>query len=419
MISFELLYPTYPRSLQNALPLDCRSKKCRYIARSIIGEGASGIVFLGENVTKNETVAIKVLHPILPIIPTAEKLNTVVDRFLREIRYLSKLEHRNILTVKDAGSVTTPGRLQGFPFYVTQYIPRVKSDQELTLILDSQILQIVRSIVDGLLYLHNKGVLHRDIKSQNILITDNVVKLCDFGVAKWLLDDNVINLTESSEILTTWDYLPPEAELSAKAYTTASDVWSLGKTFLELIQGRKTKRMALLLSKGLLLMSHRLQYGFEGVLVHLEQLVDGMLNIDPKCRPSLIDISNIIDKVQYCHSRMFTLSSKRISALGVEIAKYIATQEKSRWNTGYSHFSVHQLAYLAEKDLAIGYTCPSCRKSIVYRIGLEYETWSEDMRGPKLDYIQICTGRQNKSCGRILDSFADMDQSWKQIHKRY
>ena len=187
-----------------------------------VGRGAFGSVYRALNWSTGETVAIKQIK--LADLPKSE-----LRVIMLEIDLLKNLDHPNI--VKYHGSVKTPEALNIILEYcengslnsITKNFGRFP--ENLVAVYMSQVL-------DGLLYLHEQGVIHRDIKGANILTTkQGLVKLADFGVAS-----RTTGLNESSVVGTPYWMAPEVIELTGA--TTASDIWSVGCTVIELLDGR-------------------------------------------------------------------------------------------------------------------------------------------------------------------------------------
>jgi serine/threonine protein kinase len=187
-----------------------------------LGRGAFGSVYRALKWSTGETVAIKQVR--LSNMPKSE-LNVI----MQEIDLLKNLNHPNI--VKYQGFVKTADNL----YIILEYCENGslhsicknfgKFPENLVSLYTSQVLQ-------GLLFLHEQGVIHRDIKGANILTTkEGLVKLADFGVAT-----KAQGLTEGSVVGTPYWMAPEVIELSGS--TTASDIWSLGCTVIELLDGK-------------------------------------------------------------------------------------------------------------------------------------------------------------------------------------
>ncbi|KAJ3397744.1 hypothetical protein HDU92_004160 [Lobulomyces angularis] len=192
-----------------------------YILGNCIGKGAFGSVYSGLNERTGETVAIKQIN--LLNIPKCE-----VDLIMMEIGLLKGLNHPNI--VKYKGFIKTQENLNiimefcenGSLFHLRKKFGGFK---------ENLVSNFVHKILLGLIYLHEQGILHRDLKCGNILTTKVAeVKLADFGVAAKLCDVQIDNVAGSPY------WMAPEV-IELNGATTASDIWSLGCTILEMIVG--------------------------------------------------------------------------------------------------------------------------------------------------------------------------------------
>lgn len=193
-----------------------------------LGTGMMGIVFLAEKDCKQ--YALKVLRREGDDVGHAARLK----RFLREAKILSQIEHPNVVRVYDFGFPKD----SEIPYIVMEYVPGKSlttfiKENKLTL---EQKLYIIAQIAAALAIVHKFGVLHRDVKPSNILVTDDfIAKLSDFGIAK--ISDS--SLTMTHEVLGSPAYMPPETFKQNKILDCRSDIFSLGIMSYELITGMK------------------------------------------------------------------------------------------------------------------------------------------------------------------------------------
>ncbi|MEK7470118.1 MAG: serine/threonine-protein kinase [Planctomycetota bacterium] len=199
---------------------------CR-ISRKI-GSGGMGAVYEGLHIGLDKKVAIKILPPEFTTHATA------LERFQREARAAAKLEHANIVQVLNVGNEG------GYNFIVMQFVEgeslgKLVSRRRSVPWLEA--LKFVRDAARGLVSAHAAGVVHRDIKPDNILIAkDGVAKVADFGLARTL--DSNVSLSTTGQIMGTPDYMSPE-QAQAQKIDGRSDVYSLGATFYFLLSGKK------------------------------------------------------------------------------------------------------------------------------------------------------------------------------------
>lgn len=226
-----------------------------------IGSGGMGSVYLAKHLTLHKRVALKVLPPEL------SRNRRLVERFFREARSAAQLEHPNIVQVYDVRAT------EKATFIVMQYIEgttlreKVESD---TLSFKEK-LSIVYQVAQGLSFAHQRNIIHRDIKADNVLISNlGEVKIADFGLAK-AVDEFSSQLTTEGQILGTPDYMPPEICLG-KSADTRSDIYSMGVLFYFTF----AKRLP-----------------FEGdnvpslLLQHLNDEPPSLLRLNPEVSPSL------------------------------------------------------------------------------------------------------------------------------------
>ncbi len=200
----------------------------RYRIEQRIAEGGMAIVFLATDLRHDRRVAVKVLHESLA--------HTIgVQRFLREIEVIARLNHPHLLTLIDSG---TSG---GFPYYVMPYIEAQSLRERITelgtLPLDEAI-RIAREVADGLAYAHERGVVHRDIKPSNILMSDGHAVVADFGIATAIRKSSIGRVTISGTSLGSPTYMSPEQAAGEADVDVRSDVYSLGCVLFEMLTGQ-------------------------------------------------------------------------------------------------------------------------------------------------------------------------------------
>ncbi|XP_073044626.1 cyclin-dependent kinase C-1-like isoform X2 [Primulina eburnea] len=207
-----------------------------------IGEGTYGQVYMAREKDTGEIVALKKIRM------DNEKEGFPITA-IREIKILKKLEHDNVIKLKEI--VTSPGREgvgQGNPddnkYKGSIYMVFEYMDHDLTGLADrpglrfsiEQIKCYMKQLLTGLHYCHVNQVLHRDIKGSNLLIdNEGNLKLADFGLARSFSNDHNANLT--NRVITLW-YRPPELLLGATKYGPSVDMWSVGCIFAELLYGK-------------------------------------------------------------------------------------------------------------------------------------------------------------------------------------
>ncbi|HUG93243.1 MAG TPA: serine/threonine-protein kinase [Planctomycetaceae bacterium] len=196
-----------------------------YILLERIGMGGMGFVYKAKHRFMSRVVAIKVLPEFA--VRTAQNLK----RFQREVRAAASLEHPNIVPAYDAGECG------GSHFLVMQYIDGPNLKQRVDDVGPLNTAQAVDCLIQaarGLAYAHQKGVVHRDMKPSNLLLSrDGVIKILDMGLARLMEDlseEDEGRLTQPGQLLGTVDYVAPEQILDTHEADARSDVYSLGCT---------------------------------------------------------------------------------------------------------------------------------------------------------------------------------------------
>ena len=200
--------------------------KERYEIVEILGEGGMAFVYKARDKQLQRDVAIKTLKPNYV---NQEKF---VDRFRREAQTAANLNHPNIVQIFDWG-------IEDEPYFVMEYI----EGNTLTSIISgnrtvglNDILYIGSQVANGLKEAHKHGLVHRDIKPGNIMITpDGKVKVTDFGIVS--LQNEESDITKTGAVLGTASYISPE-QAQGKAVSFESDLYSLGTVLYELIAGK-------------------------------------------------------------------------------------------------------------------------------------------------------------------------------------
>ena len=198
----------------------------RYVIERELGRGGMATVYLAHDLRHDRPVALKVLHPEL-----AHALGP--ERFIREIKLAARLDHPHILSVHDSGE--TAGRLWFTMPYVEGESLRNRLSREPQLPL-ADALRITRAVADALGYAQQQGIIHRDVKPENILLQGERCVLADFGVAR-AVDAAGERLTETGLALGTPAYMSPEQGTADRHLDHRSDVYSLGCVVYEMLAG--------------------------------------------------------------------------------------------------------------------------------------------------------------------------------------
>lgn len=194
-----------------------------------LGRGGMATVYLAEDLKHHRQVAIKVLRPDLAASLGAE-------RFLREIEIAAGLEHPHILTLIDSGEA------DGFLYYVMPFMEgeslRERLDRGDALSLD-EVVRILRDVVDAVAYAHQNGVVHRDIKPDNIMLAGRHASVMDFGIAKALSSaTGAHSMTTEGMSLGTPAYMAPEQVAADPNVDHRADLYAIGALAYELLAGR-------------------------------------------------------------------------------------------------------------------------------------------------------------------------------------
>lgn len=228
-------FPRFEKQIQEIYARLLESRRFgNYEYYEIIGKGGLGIVYRARHVLLDRIVAVKSLH--------VETVNSsdFVNRFLREIRLISKLTHPNIVSAEYADCD------KGRYYLVMEYVDGqdlekiVKNQGELSL---GAACEIMRQAVLGIQHASRQGIVHRDIKPGNIMVScDGSVKVLDFGLGKFQNTQKIPeldhSLTTAGSTMGSVDYIAPEQWEDAASVTVKADIYSLGCTFFHLVTGK-------------------------------------------------------------------------------------------------------------------------------------------------------------------------------------
>lgn len=215
----------------------------RYTLISPLGSGAVGHVWRAASKSTGAVVAVKIVNP-RPDLLKPSVFDDVKRRFGREAVNARQLRHQCLISYLD------DGEFRDHPFLTMELADNSVRDllDSARSMTDSQAASIVAAVARGLQYLHAKGCVHRDIKPHNILQTARGFVVGDLGIARW--DDlnpefiSAGTMTRESIQLGSWLYMPPEQQRTPHAVEPASDVYSLGITWYELLAGETPQPQA-------------------------------------------------------------------------------------------------------------------------------------------------------------------------------
>ena len=216
-------------------PLIGQTLAGKYLIEKLIKSGGMGAVYLGKHVLMEKTVAIKVLRPSLAMD------DDVVRRFSREAKAASRISHPHAVSVTDFGESEN-----GVVFLVMEYLDGrtlkevVKSEGPMKL---DRVNEIVRQVAGALDAAHEQGVVHRDLKSDNIMLSKTNggewAKVLDFGIAKIQQSDSRDpDITAANLVIGTPQYMSPEQCSQSVTIDSRSDVYSLGVITYEMLTGQ-------------------------------------------------------------------------------------------------------------------------------------------------------------------------------------
>ncbi|MCA9257657.1 MAG: serine/threonine protein kinase [Planctomycetales bacterium] len=223
--------PPTPRELADRFP--------QLEILELLGHGGMGAVYKARQSNLDRLVALKIIRPAATHDPA------FAERFNREARTLARLSHQNIVAVHDFGEVeyAESERLPTQPlyFFLMEYVEGANLRQlmrsgELT---PQQALSIVPQVCEALQYAHDEGVVHRDVKPENILLDKRGrVKIADFGLAKLTTRSEAdFTLTGTHQVMGTLRYMAPEQLEASHAVDHRADIYSLGVVFYEMLTG--------------------------------------------------------------------------------------------------------------------------------------------------------------------------------------
>jgi serine/threonine protein kinase len=199
----------------------------RYALEHELGRGGMATVYLARDVHSRHAVAVKVMHPGLVADIGAE-------RFLREMEIAASLAHPLIVPLSESGHAGD------IPYYIMPYVEgeslyaRLERERQLPI---AEALQITHDVAGALGYAHSRGVLHRDVKPENILLAGGRALVADFGLARAIGAADYRRLTATGVIVGTAYYMSPEQLREDRDLDQRADIYSLGCILYEMLTG--------------------------------------------------------------------------------------------------------------------------------------------------------------------------------------
>ncbi len=306
----------------------------KYRIQELLATGGMGVLFRAIDGELDRAVCIKMLHPAIALKPEAK------IRFERESRAAARLRCERIVTLLDVGMQ------RELPYIVMQLLEgeslraRLSHSRKLDAI---QSLHYLRQIVEGLRYAHDAGLIHRDIKPDNVWITrENDVKLLDFGLAQSI--DESMHLTTTGGILGTPQYMSPE-QVQGQSLDAPSDFFSVGTVLYEMLTGTKPFQKENL---------------FSTMMAITQQPIDlSSLEHDPSMPPQLVDLlrdllqKNAKERPQSAASLLARIKSIEEGSIHNDHGESTQRSSLSRFLRGPFSASYWQLGMAATAGMAM------------------------------------------------------------------
>lgn len=201
----------------------------KYRVMRLLGKGGMALVYEAEDPRHQRRVAIKVLKPDL-------SSNVGAERFLREIETAAKLNHPNILAIHDSGNSN------GVLYYVMPLVEGESLGDRLTRekrLPADEAIRLAREVAEGLQYAHGRGVVHRDMKPDNVLLQAGHALIADFGIAMALGGSGGPALTGVGFTVGTPHYMSPEQALGEADIDGRTDIYAVGTMLYEMLAGKR------------------------------------------------------------------------------------------------------------------------------------------------------------------------------------
>jgi serine/threonine protein kinase len=199
----------------------------RYEVEREIGRGGNARIFLATDST-GQRVALKILHPELLV-------SVAADRFLREIKIASQLDHPHIARILDSGEQ------DWLVYYIMSYVEgttlrdRLDTREPMAV---AEVMRIACDLLDALDHAHQHGIIHRDVKPANVVLSPHGAILLDFGIARAVAASGNDQLTRSGIAVGTSSYMSPEQITAMADIDHRCDLYSLGCVLYECLSGQ-------------------------------------------------------------------------------------------------------------------------------------------------------------------------------------
>ncbi|MBA3454644.1 MAG: protein kinase, partial [Deltaproteobacteria bacterium] len=266
-----------------------------------LGEGGFGVLFAARDTSLERDLAIKFLHPHHSSNPE------LVKRFVQEARSIAKVVHPGIITVYESGEVWGTGTgADGAAFIIMELLIGETLTQRMKAsggrLAPATAMEICRQIASALEAAHRQGVVHRDLKPDNVMLVKDLAltlgeraKVLDFGIAK-LATASPAGATQAGMVFGTPCYMAPEQCKSAADANHSSDIYSLGCILFELVTGRTPFEggMAELIAHHILTQPPIPSRIIPGLPSHIDDVIAAMLAKDPNNRPATMTVVEAI-----------------------------------------------------------------------------------------------------------------------------
>ncbi len=199
----------------------------RYDVEREIGKGGNARIFLARD-PEGHPVALKILHPELLV-------SVAADRFLREIKLASQLDHPHIARLLDSGE------RDWLIYYVMSYVEGATLREYLdsrNRLSGSETVRFACDLLDALAHAHSRGIIHRDVKPANVVLSSAGAVLLDFGIARAVIASGTDQLTRSGIAVGTSTYMSPEQITAVADIDHRTDLYSLGCVLFECLAGQ-------------------------------------------------------------------------------------------------------------------------------------------------------------------------------------